>query len=148
MAFVVLLFISAAGPVHAQGTGNATNPPRHLPKLGWVSNQVPGGGVVVCPSLEVWNKRIDFVIQEEKDMGNFQKFRETDPNKAFNYWAAIKRDSDGLQTVQRELCRIVPSNAAVLVIKSMQDDMNETVVLVRTEGGRVGITAMSSIVFF
>lgn len=148
LALIILLVIAAVGPVSAQSLGAATNHPLHLPKLGWVSNLgIWRAGAVECPSLGVWNKRQDIFTQEEKDMSNSIRFRKTDPARAFNYWAAVKRDSDRMQAILRELCWAVPPNTAVLVLKSMRDDTNNTVFLVKSVDGRVGIMARGSILF-
>ena len=149
LALIVLLVIAAVGPVSAQIPGTATNPPLHLPKLGSVSNLgIWRAGAVECPSLEVWNKYTDLFTQREKDASNFIRFRKTDPARAFNYWGAEKRDTDRIQTTQRELCRTVPANTAVLVLKAMQDDTDSTVFLIKTEDGRVGIVSHESILFY
>ena len=142
---VALLVVVVATPAYSKSGDGAEQLTPQLPKIGWISEEMPAQ---FCANVSAWNRVIDLVKLEYKDVKNFERLRNSDPAKAFAYWNDSKRISDELQTTRRQLCGQIAGGTPVLVINTMLDDMNERIALVKTPDGRQGIVGENLIEFY
>ena len=125
----------ASNTSYAQSEVNNTVSELSTPKLGSIGNS-DGLEGRFCPDMATWNHVLDFIVQEREDSENFQKFKVSDPRKAFSYWNAIMKDSEQIQNANRELCSVISNGTEVLVLGTATDILNEQVFLVQTSHGQ------------